>query len=226
MCGFQWRIWDRIIIYISVEKSKAQNSSKTHSRPQRSLFLAHLIWTWTCLSSRFHIMQHTSHLPCEPRVSLLYHQRLSGCYRSIRNPPGASVVHMNQNSRWTCCSSWAKQLTTGHLGQVSQSFPGTSQNVLKMRRGHCLRKFSQCKWGAIEIKTKDILNSSEMDIYNVPLWEKVADLKEKIMLTHTHLNLLRKILKELPPDQSKLTNSGSKLEYQTQALLLSSVQVS
>lgn len=164
MCGFQWRIWDRIIIYISVEKSKAQNSSKTHSRPQRSLFLAHLIWTWTCLSSRFHIMQHTSHLPCEPRVSLLYHQRLSGCYRSIRNPLGASVVHMNQNSRWTCCSSWAKQLTTGHLGQVSQSFPGTSQNVLKMRRGHCLREFSQCKWGAIEIKTKDILIPTPGDI--------------------------------------------------------------
>ena len=92
MCGFQWRIWDRIIIYISVEKSKAQNSSKTHSRPQRSLFLAHLIWTWTCLSSRFHIMQHTSHLPCEPWVSLLYHQRLSGCYRSIRNPLGVSFL--------------------------------------------------------------------------------------------------------------------------------------
>ena len=81
MCGFQWKIWDRIIIYISVEKSRAQNSSKTHSRPQRLLFLAHLIWTWTCLYPRFHMMQHTSRLPCEPLVSLLYHQRLSGCYR-------------------------------------------------------------------------------------------------------------------------------------------------
>ncbi|KAB0386418.1 hypothetical protein FD755_001374 [Muntiacus reevesi] len=51
-------------------------------------------------------------------------------------------------------------------------------------------------------------------------------LKEKIMLTHTCLNSLIQTLKELPPDQSKLTNSESKLEYQRQALLLSFVQVS
>jgi len=159
MCGFQWKIWDRIIIYISVEKSRAQNSSKTHSRPQRLLFLAHLIWTWTCLYPRFHMMQHTSRLPCEPLVSLLYHQRLSGCYRPNGNPPEASTVHMNQNSHRTCCSSWAEQLTTG-----CQSFPRTSQNVLSKRRGHCLRKFSQCKWSAIERKTKDILIPTPGDI--------------------------------------------------------------
>ena len=65
-----------------------------------------------------------------------------------------------------------------------------------------------------------------MDIPNVPLQEKIAELKEKIMLTHTRLNSLIQILKELPPDQSKLTNSESKLEYQRKALLLSFVQVS
>ena len=65
-----------------------------------------------------------------------------------------------------------------------------------------------------------------MDIPNVLLQEKIAELKEKLMLTHTRLNSLKQILKELPPDQSKLTNSESKLEYQRKALLLSFVQVS
>lgn len=66
---------------------------------------------------------------------------------------------MNQNSHWTCCSSWAEQLTAG-----CQSFPRTSQDVLRKRRGHCLRKFSQWKWGDIERKTKVILIPTPGDI--------------------------------------------------------------
>ena len=56
------------------------------------------------------------------------------------------------------------------------------------------------------LKAKAIVDAPEMDIHNTSLPEMVADLKEKMMLTHTRLNSLMKILKELPPDQSKLTN--------------------
>lgn len=53
------------------------------------------------------------------------------------------------------------------------------------------------------LKAKAIVDAPEMDIHNTSLPEMVADLKEKMMLVHTHLNLLLKILKEVILDQFK-----------------------
>ncbi|KAG5205483.1 hypothetical protein JEQ12_018733 [Ovis aries] len=73
--------------------------------------------------------------------------------------------------------------------------------ALTASRGHvCL---SSDRMVCFLLKAKAIVDAPEMDIHNTSPPEMVANRKEKMMLVHTHLNLLLKILKEVTLDQFK-----------------------
>ncbi|XP_055969962.1 protein Mis18-beta-like [Sorex fumeus] len=69
-----------------------------------------------------------------------------------------------------------------------------------------LLKGSTDKMVCYLLSTKAIVPASKMEIYNIPLEEKVLELKEKIMLTHVRLNSLMKIPKDVAPVKSKTEN--------------------
>ena len=73
--------------------------------------------------------------------------------------------------------------------------------------------------GVLALKNKSYENAPEMDIQNLPLPEKAAELKEKVMLTHTQIHWWRCWRKWLLTRSKPENWSRTRAEHHGQALL-------
>ncbi|XP_052039243.1 protein Mis18-beta isoform X2 [Apodemus sylvaticus] len=118
----------------------------------------------------------------EPERCAVFH--CAGCYAVL-----SDTVHL----------AWDLSTSLGVL-----AFSRVTNNVFLLEP--CLVGIQGSLKYSYLLKTKAIVKISEMDINNVPLPEKIAELKEKVMLMHTRLNSLMRILKEKTPNQSNQEN--------------------